>query len=117
MKPAGAQYFSHGSWFKVNRNNKVLRWVNDDWILSSMTLTEIRHKTGRIVTDRVQAASVRRESRKHLETKKCKGIHGCGKVKLVAEFMKQNMIYYFSHCRDCEKVRQKNYQKTYRRAA
>jgi len=111
MKPAGAQYFSHGSWFKVGRNKKILRWVNDFWMLSTLRLDEVRNRAGRVVTDRVQAASVKREARAQIETKKCKGIHGCGKVKTVAEFMKQNAIYYFSHCRDCEKVRQKNYRR------
>lgn len=113
MKPADAQYRAYGDWFKVGRYNKIFRWMGGQWMASTLSIGEIRNRdrSSKVMTERVQAASARREARAQIETKKCKGIHGCGKVKTVAEFMKQNAIYYFSHCRDCEKLRQKNYRR------
>lgn len=55
-----------------------------------------------------------RKSLPIIEGKKlCRGKHGCNQLLPLGMFDKQQDIYYFSHCKDCEKKRQRHYRKLY----
>lgn len=117
MKPIDAQYRAYGSWFKIGRYNKIFRWVNGEWMASTMSFGEIRnrHRSSIQMTEKAQAAHARRvhhggSGRRPIPLvnglKECRGKSGCGAFKPVSEFHPINSTRYTTHCKDCEKKRQ-----------